>query len=104
MNIKEIARQVQKAQSQAQKIQEDLAKETVEGTAGGGAVKVKLRCDYLVEAISIDPELLDPKEKEMVESLVAAGVTDAIKKVQTRTAEAMSKVMSGAMSGLPLSL
>lgn len=100
MNLKEIARQVQRAQSQAEKIQASLAKEIVEGSAGGGAVKVRLRCDFEIEAVSIEEELMKPNEKEMLESLVASAFQDAIRKVQSRTAEEMSK----AMAGLPLPL
>lgn len=98
MNLKEIARQVQKAQAQAAQVEARLAEERVEGSAGGGAVKIAMRCDFTVDSVSVDEGLLNPDDKEMLESLIASGIADAVRQVEAKTRSAMQE----AMAGLPI--
>ena len=86
-------RQAQKMQAQLQKIQEELETLTVEGSAGGGVVKVTMTGKQVVEAITIDPEAVE--DVELLQDLVAAAVNDAFNKTQEMAASKMSVITGG---------
>jgi DNA-binding YbaB/EbfC family protein len=86
-------RQAQKQMAQLQKIQEELETLTVEGTAGGGAVKVVMTGKQMVESVTIDPEAAE--EVDLLQDMVLAAVNDASVKAQELAAEKMSVVTGG---------
>ena len=86
-------RQAQKQLAQLQKIQEELEALTVEGTAGGGAVKVVMTGKQIVESVTIEPEAAE--EVELLQDMVLAAVNEALRKVQAALAEEMQKVTGG---------
>ena len=86
-------RQAQKMQAQLQKIQEELETLTVEGSAGGGVVKVTMTGKQVVETITIDPEAAE--DVELLQDLVAAAVNDAFNKTQELAASKMSVITGG---------
>ena len=88
----------QKMQREMQKIQEELAKETVETTAGGGAVKATMTGQQKLVSVAIDPEVLDPDDVEMLQDLVVAAINDAI----TRSQELQAKRLSALTGGLKI--
>lgn len=93
-----LMKQAQKMQADMQKAQEELASLEVEGSAGGGMVKVVMTGRHELKKVSIDPEVFDD-DREMVEDLVAAAVNDAVRRVEELSKEKMSS-MAGGM-GLP---
>ncbi len=93
-----LLKQAQVMQENMKKMQEQLAHVEVEGQAGGGMVKVLMTCRYDVKRVSIDPSLLG-EDKDMLEDLVAAGVNDAVRKVETTVQEKMGGFTAGL--GLP---
>lgn len=95
MNVNKLMKQMQKVQADAMKIQEDLAGTTVEGTAGGGAVKITLNGAHAVQKVEISPEVIESQDKEMTEDLVKAALEDAHSKVAELAQAAMSKAMGG---------
>ena len=86
-------RQAQKQLAQLQKIQEELETLTVEGSAGGGAVKVTMTGKQIVEAVVIDPEAAE--EVELLQDMVLAAVNDAAAKAQEMAAQKMAVVTGG---------
>ena len=86
-------RQAQKQLAQLQKIQEELETITVEGSAGGGAVKVVMTGKQIVESVTIDPEAAE--EVELLQDMVLAAVNDASNKAQELAAQKMSVVTGG---------
>ena len=86
-------RQAQKQLAQLQKIQEELEKLTVEGTAGGGAVKVVMTGKQIVESVTIEPEAAE--EMDLLQDMVLAAVNDASTKAQELAAQKMSVVTGG---------
>ncbi|MEE8464921.1 MAG: YbaB/EbfC family nucleoid-associated protein [Dehalococcoidia bacterium] len=86
-------RQAQKQLAQLQKIQEELEALTVEGTAGGGAVKVVMTGKQIVESVTIEPEAAE--EVELLQDMVLAAVNDASAKAQELAAQKMSVVTGG---------
>ena len=86
-------KQAQKQLAQLQKIQEELETLTVEGTAGGGAVKVTMTGKQIVESVVIEPEAAE--EVELLQDLVLAAVNDAATKAQELAAQKMAVVTGG---------
>ena len=85
--------QAQRLQAQLQKIQEELETLTVEGTAGGGVVKVVMTGKQVVESVSIDPEAAE--DVDLLQDLVAAAVNDAFTKTQELASEKMGPLAGG---------
>ncbi len=73
---------LQQMQQNAMKAQEELYAQVVEGTAGGGAVKIVVTGGLNVESLKIDPEVVDGDDIEMLEDLVTAALNEALQKVQ----------------------
>ena len=79
-------------QSQMAKMQEALAKETVEGSAGGGVVVVVMTGEQKVQSIKISPEAIDPDDVGMLEDLVLTAVNDALVKSQELVAKRLGSL------------
>ena len=97
MNQKFI-RQAQELQNRLAKAQEELANTIIEGTSGGGAIKVTVNGQQEIRAIKISPDVVNPQEVEMLEDLVLSAVRDAMMKAQ----ELASKKMGGLTGGLKI--
>ena len=91
-------KQAAQLQTKMQEMQAELDTIEVEGTSGGGVVTVKLTAKGEMKGIAIDPSLLKPEEKEIVEDLVVAAHADARRKAEAVMQEKM-KALTG---GLPL--
>ncbi|MGB8855403.1 MAG: YbaB/EbfC family nucleoid-associated protein [Burkholderiales bacterium] len=89
-----LMKQAQQMQENMKKMQEQLATVEVEGQSGAGLVKILMTCKHDVKRVTIDPSLL-ADDKDMLEDLVAAAMNDAVRKVETTTAEKMSGFTSG---------
>jgi len=90
-------RQVQQMQDRMQKVQKELETETVEASAGGGAVTVVATGAQKLVSVRIDPEAAgDP---EMLADLVVAAVNEAMERSKEMAAAKMQSVASGL--GLP---
>jgi DNA-binding YbaB/EbfC family protein len=94
-----MAQQLQKLQQQMLETQEALGDEVVEVTAGGGAITVAITGHQRVQSITIDPEVVDPEDVDMLQDLIVAAVNEAIEKSQNLAAERLSGVTGGL--GLP---
>ena len=98
-------KQVQQMQAKMQAMQEELATMEVEATAGGGMVKVVVNGKSEIQSITIDPEVVDPDDVEMLQDLIVAAVKQAHEKAQELQSEQMSQITGGlnlpGMGGLP---
>jgi len=92
--LSQLMRQAQEMQANMQKAQDELASTEVEGTAGGGMVKVTVTCKHEVRRVTIEPALLGD-DKEMLEDLIAAAFNDARVKVERTVQEKLSAVTGG---------
>jgi nucleoid-associated protein EbfC len=88
--------QVQQMQQEMQQAQEELARETVTASAGGGAVKATMTGNLELVELQIDPEVLGPEDVEMLQDMVLAAVNEAL----TRSQEMASKRLGGITGGL----
>lgn len=90
-------RQVQQMQGKMQKAQEELEHETVEATAGGGAVRVVVTGSQKIVSVQIDPAAAE--DTEMLQDLVVAAVNEAMERSKQLAAEKMQSITAG--MGLP---
>lgn len=100
MNIQQMMKQAQKMQKKMEEAQEEAAKEVVEATAGGGMVAVKVNGRQEVVSITIEKDVVDPEDVEMLQDLVLAAVNEGIKKSQ----EAVQEKMQGITGGMGLNI
>jgi DNA-binding YbaB/EbfC family protein len=96
MDMNKMLQQVQQMQEQMAKAQDELAKEIVEASVGGGMVTVKASGAGEIVEIKISPEAIDPDDPETLEDLVLAGVNEALRNAQ----ELMQSRLGGALGGL----
>ena len=92
---KQMMQQIQKLQEEMLQAQEQLGEETVEVTVGGGVVKVVMTGHQKLEAVEIDPDVLDPDDVEMLQDLITAAVNEAVDKSQEMAADKMSGFTRG---------
>ena len=95
LDLNAMMKQVQQMQADMAEAQEKLKDETVEASAGGGMVKVKMSGDLRLLEIAIDSEAIDPEDAELHQDMVTAAVNEAIRSAQELAA---SKI--GGASGL----
>lgn len=95
-DVNALMKQAQQMQSQMLEAQEKLKDETVEASAGGGMVKVVVGGDMTLREITIDPEAIDPEEKELLEEMVKAAVDAGLRAAQ----DLASDKLGGATGGL----
>jgi hypothetical protein len=88
-------KQAQKIQSRMLKLQEELADKTIETTSGGGMVKVVANGKQQIVSISIEKEVVDPEDVDMLQDLILAAVNDALGKSQEMVSSEMGKLTGG---------
>ena len=93
-DIGNIMKQAQQLQERLAQVQDDVARRTVDASAGGGMVKVTVNGKHELLAITIDPAVLK-EDVELVQDLVLAAVNEGIRSAQRMVAEEMTKVTGG---------
>ena len=99
MNIQKMMQQAKDMQDKMAQMQDKLGEIVVEGSAGGGLVKVSMTCKGEPKSVNIDPSLMNPDEVEIVEDLVKAAFSDAKAKADQTMADETQKMMGDL--GLP---
>ncbi|HXH22995.1 MAG TPA: YbaB/EbfC family nucleoid-associated protein [Dehalococcoidia bacterium] len=79
---RDILSQLGQIQERIAKAQEELESRVAEGTAGGGAVTIKITGGMKVQELHIEPDVVDPSDVSMLEDLVTAAVNEALQQVQ----------------------
>jgi hypothetical protein len=101
--MKDLGALMKEAQAMQQKLQDaqaQLASTTVEGSAGGGMVRLVLQGSGELKGVVVDDDLLKPGEGEVLSDLIVAAHADAKRKLDAAQAEAM-KAIAGPLAGLP---
>jgi len=101
-NIQGMMQKAQALQAKITELQAELKTREMIGSSGQGKVKVTMNGAQDVIAISIDPEVVNPEEPDLLEDLVLAAFNDARSKVTRMVEEEMKKVSGGL--GLPSGL
>ena len=92
-------KQAAQLQSKMQEMQEQLGNVEVEGISGGGLVAVRMTAKMEVKGIKIDPSLMKPEEREVLEDLLVTAHGDARRKAEAAMQEKMMALTGGL--GLP---
>src|ERR1700722_18314737 len=95
MDFMGMMKQAAELKSKMEAMQAELDQIEVEGAAGGGLVTVKLTAKGELKAVSIDPSLMKPDEKEIVEDLVVTAHAEARRKGETLLREKMQSITGG---------
>ncbi len=99
-NMSKLLKQAQKMQSQMMKAQEELNKKEIEGTAGGGMVKVTMNGAQELLSIKIDPEVVDQDDVEMLEDLIMAAFKNAQEQIKEFSNAAMGDLSGFNLPGM----
>jgi DNA-binding YbaB/EbfC family protein len=94
MDINKMMKQVQQMQADMARMQEELANETVEASAGGGVVTVTATGSGEIKAIKIAPEAIDPDDPELLADMILGAVNEAL-----RSANDLAQSRLGGMAG-----
>lgn len=93
--MNKMMKQLQKAQAEMSRMQNELAEKTVESSSGGGAVRVVANGQKNLVSVNIDPEVMTEDNREMLEDLIIAAVNEAFQRVDEMVASEMQKVTGG---------
>ncbi len=96
MNLQKL---MQQAQQMQQRLQKELEEIVIEAGAGGGMVTVKMNGHKQLLAATIDREVLDPEDPEMLQDLIVAAVNEAVRQVDEEMQRRVGS-LSGGLSGL----
>ena len=98
-NMQQQIKQLQAMQAEMEKTQEDLAEKEITTTAGGGAVEVTINGNKQITNLTIDKEVVDPDDVEMLQDLITAAVNEAIRQIEELAENEMNKI-TGSFGGL----
>ncbi len=94
-SLGKLMKQAQRMQRQMEETQTALAARTVEGTSGGGAVKITARCDGSLAGVKIDPAAVSPDDVSMLEDLILTAANQALGQAKEIYNAEMGKVSAG---------
>lgn len=95
VGMQKMLKQAQQMQSKMLVIQEEIARMKVEGSAGGGMVKAVVSGKKDLISISINPDVLDPEDVQMLEDMILAAVRQAGEKADEAGSQKMSAITGG---------
>jgi len=93
--IGNIMKQAQVMQKRMAQLQEELEQRRIEASSGGGMVTAVVSGKQQLISLSIDPKAVDPEDVEMLQDLVVAAVSEALKQSQKMAQEEMGKITGG---------
>lgn len=99
-NMANLMKQAQRLQRKMEEQQKEIESKEFEGTAGGGAVKALFDGKRVLKKITIDPEVIDPEDRETLEELIELSVNSALSQIEEANEAAQSEM--GLPGGLGL--
>ena len=94
-NMNAMIRQAQKMQDEITTLQEDIENREFSATSGGGAVSVVVTGKKIIKSLTINKEVVDPEDVEMLQDLVISAINEAVNQVDSTTETEMSKITGG---------
>ena len=94
-NMNAMMRQAQKMQDEITTLQEDIENREFSATSGGGAVSVVVTGKKIIKSLTINKEVVDPEDVEMLQDLVISAINEAVNQVESTTETEMSKITGG---------
>ena len=98
-NISQIMKQAKAMQEKMAEMQKKIEETEIEGSSGGGAVKIVMNGKHEVKNLFIDPSIVNSDEKEVLEDLIIAALNDVNKKIAENTNDQLGSISGG--MGLP---
>ena len=98
-NMSQIMKQAKAMQEKMAEMQKKIEETEIEGSSGGGAVKIVMNGKHEVKNLFIDPSIVNSEEKEVLEDLIIAALNDANKKIAENTNDQLGSISGG--MGLP---
>ena len=99
-NMNNLMKQAQKLQRQMEEQAKEFESMEFEASAGGGAVTVVVSGKKEITKVSLDKDVVDPYDVEMLEDLIMAACNEALRKMEEYNKNNMSK-LTGGLGGLP---
>lgn len=97
--MQSMLKKARKMQEDLAKKQEELKKQTVDVSVGGGAISLSMNGEHQITSLKISKDAIDPNDPEMLEDLITTAVNEAGKKADEMVSKSMSEVTGGL--GLP---
>jgi nucleoid-associated protein EbfC len=94
-NMAKMMQQAQKMQTKMQEFQDGLAQLEIYGASGAGMVNVIISGKGDLKKIDIDPSIIDPNDKEVLEDLIVAALSDAKSKMEVEVNQRMAEITGG---------
>jgi DNA-binding YbaB/EbfC family protein len=101
MNQQKLMKQMQKMQEDMARVQDELTRETVSASAGGGAVTATVTGALELVSVDISPDAVDPDDMELLQDVIVAAVNEALRAAQELANQRLGAV-TGGLSGLGL--
>lgn len=101
MNQQKLMKQMQKMQEDMARVQDELTRETVSASAGGGAVTATVTGALELVSVEISPDAVDPEDVEMLQDVIVAAVNEAVRAAQELANQRLGAV-TGGLSGMGL--
>ena len=98
-NMSQIMKQAKAMQEKMAEMQKKIEETEIEGSSGGGAVKIVMNGKHEVKNLFIDPSIVNSNEKEILEDLIIAALNDVNKKIAESTNDQLGSISGG--MGLP---
>ena len=100
-NMNNLMKQAQRMQKQMEEQQKELEEKEFTASAGGGAVEVVISGKKEIKKVTLQPEVVDPDDIDMLEDLIMAATNEAIRQVEEYSQESMAKITGGLGGGFP---
>jgi nucleoid-associated protein EbfC len=100
-NMQAMMKQVQQMQERIAKVQAELEQKTVTSDAGGGMVKVTVTGKQQIVKIEIEPSVVNPQEKDILEDLIIAATNKALEQANAMAQQEMQKATQGMIPTIP---
>lgn len=100
-NMNNLMKQAQRIQRQMEEKTKEMESKEWEGTAGGGAVKVRVTGKKEIVSVKLAEEVVDPEDIEMLEDLIVAATNEALRQMEKESSQMMES-LTGGLSGMGL--
>ncbi|MET9489380.1 YbaB/EbfC family nucleoid-associated protein [Nocardia sp. NPDC006630] len=98
-DIQQLMAQAQQMQQAVMAAQQEIAESEVDGEAGGGLVRARIRATGEVLSLTIDPKVVDPADVETLQDLVIGALNDAMDNAQQLAADRLGPLAGGLGGG-----
>ncbi|MGX1808728.1 YbaB/EbfC family nucleoid-associated protein [Nocardia sp. NPDC055321] len=98
-DIQQLMAQAQQMQQAVMAAQQEIAAAEVDGEAGGGLVRVRIRATGEILALTIDPKIIDPEDAETLQDLVIGAINNAMGNAQELAADRLGPLAGGLGGG-----